>query len=141
MAPRPPCPAAQPIVLRDDFAQTYRPSHHNFTEDFVFDLHLEPGLDPAILPELPPPEHPRRARDRGLQQNPNAVDLGAGMICCENRKAEAMNWRECAGSIQFSRQRGTGWCPAANRTVLLAPGDPGMTNAAFLLEKRATLVA
>jgi hypothetical protein len=51
---------SRPLVLRDEFAQTYRPGHHNFTEDFLFDPHLEPGLDPALLAEL-------RARNiRGL---------------------------------------------------------------------------
>lgn len=35
-----------PIVLHDYFSQTYRPGHHNFTEEFIF----EPALD-AELPE------------------------------------------------------------------------------------------
>jgi hypothetical protein len=42
----------QTIVLRGDYSQSYRPGHHNFVEDFVFDPHLEPGLDPATLAEL-----------------------------------------------------------------------------------------
>jgi hypothetical protein len=33
-----------PIVLRDYYAQTYRPGHHNFTEEFIF----EPALDPDL---------------------------------------------------------------------------------------------
>ncbi|WP_437591153.1 PEP/pyruvate-binding domain-containing protein [Sorangium sp. So ce1000] len=41
-----------PIVLRGYHAQTYRPQHHNFSEDFLFEPRLEPGLDPAILAEL-----------------------------------------------------------------------------------------
>ncbi len=44
--------ASQTIVLRSDLSQTYHPGHHNFSEDFIFDPHLEPGLDPAILAEL-----------------------------------------------------------------------------------------
>ena len=36
-----------PLVLTDDFAQTYAPGHHNFTEVFLF----EPALDPGITPE------------------------------------------------------------------------------------------
>jgi len=43
---------SQPIVLRDDFAQTYRPGHHNFTEDFVFEPRLDPAVPPEILAEL-----------------------------------------------------------------------------------------
>jgi hypothetical protein len=33
-----------PIVLRGYYAQTYRPGHHNFTEEFIF----EPALDPEL---------------------------------------------------------------------------------------------
>jgi len=32
-----------PLVLTDEFAQTYGPGHHNFTETFLY----EPALDPA----------------------------------------------------------------------------------------------
>jgi hypothetical protein len=42
----------QPIVLQSPWSQTYRPGHHNFTEDFVFDPRLEPGIAPAILQQL-----------------------------------------------------------------------------------------
>lgn len=41
-----------PIELKGYYAQTYRPQHHNFSEDFIFEPRLEPGLDPAILAEL-----------------------------------------------------------------------------------------
>ncbi|XYH99824.1 PEP/pyruvate-binding domain-containing protein [Sorangium sp. So ce1128] len=41
-----------PIVLRGYHAQTYHPAHHNFSEDFIFEPRLEPGLDPALLAEL-----------------------------------------------------------------------------------------
>ncbi|OQC65715.1 MAG: phosphoenolpyruvate synthase [Verrucomicrobia bacterium ADurb.Bin006] len=44
--------ASQVIVLRHDLAQTYHPGHHNFFEEFIFDPHLEPGIDPTILSEL-----------------------------------------------------------------------------------------
>ncbi|MGK4005826.1 PEP/pyruvate-binding domain-containing protein [Sorangium sp. So ce1036] len=43
---------SSPIVLRAYHAQTYRPQHHNFSEDFIFEPRLEPGLDPALLAEL-----------------------------------------------------------------------------------------
>jgi hypothetical protein len=33
-----------PIVLTDEWAQSMRPQHHNFTEDFIF----EPGRDPSV---------------------------------------------------------------------------------------------
>jgi len=42
----------KPIVLRGYYAQTYCPSHHNFTENFLFEPRLEPGLDTEILNEL-----------------------------------------------------------------------------------------
>jgi hypothetical protein len=43
---------SQPIVLRSDYAQTYHPGHHNFYEEFLFDPHLEPGLDSRLIEEL-----------------------------------------------------------------------------------------
>jgi hypothetical protein len=43
---------SEPIVLRGYYSQTYRPEHHNFSEHFVFEPQLEPGLSPAILAEL-----------------------------------------------------------------------------------------
>lgn len=42
----------RPIRLRGDFSQTYRPGHHNFSEDFLFDPWLEPDVDPDLLAEL-----------------------------------------------------------------------------------------
>jgi hypothetical protein len=43
---------AQPIVLTHYYSQTYRPGHHNFTEEFIFEPRLEPGLPSATLAEL-----------------------------------------------------------------------------------------
>jgi hypothetical protein len=42
----------QPIVLTGYYSQTYRPGHHNFTEEFIFEPCLEPGLPAATLAEL-----------------------------------------------------------------------------------------
>ena len=42
----------QAINLTGYFSQTYRPGHHNFTEEFLFEPVLEPGLPVAILDEL-----------------------------------------------------------------------------------------
>lgn len=42
----------QPIVLTNYYAQTYRPGHHNFTEEFIFEPRLQPGLPAATLNEL-----------------------------------------------------------------------------------------
>lgn len=44
--------ASEPIVLRGYYSQTYRPGHHNFTEEFIFEPGLEPGMPPSILAEL-----------------------------------------------------------------------------------------
>lgn len=41
-----------PIVLHGYFSQTYRPGHHNFTEEFLFEPRLEDGISPATLAEL-----------------------------------------------------------------------------------------
>lgn len=43
---------SSPIVLRDYYSQTYRPGHHNFTEEFIFEPRLEPGLSAETLAEL-----------------------------------------------------------------------------------------
>ena len=42
----------QPIVLTNYYSQTYRPGHHNFTEEFIFEPRLEPGLSAQALAEL-----------------------------------------------------------------------------------------
>jgi hypothetical protein len=42
----------EPIVLRGYYSQTYRPHHHNFSEDFIFEPALEAGISPTILDEL-----------------------------------------------------------------------------------------
>jgi hypothetical protein len=41
-----------PIVLKGYYSQTYRPQHHNFSEDFLFEPALEEGIDPAIIAAL-----------------------------------------------------------------------------------------
>lgn len=41
-----------PIALQGDYAQTYRPEHHNFTEHFLFEPVLEPGLPQQQRDEL-----------------------------------------------------------------------------------------
>ncbi|MGH8245270.1 MAG: PEP/pyruvate-binding domain-containing protein, partial [Gammaproteobacteria bacterium] len=40
------------LVLRGYYSQTYRPGHHNFSEEFIFEPRLEPGLSPSTLAEL-----------------------------------------------------------------------------------------
>jgi len=42
----------QPIELTGYYSQTYRPGHHNFTEEFIFEPRLEPGLPASTLAEL-----------------------------------------------------------------------------------------
>jgi hypothetical protein len=42
----------QPIVLSGYYSQTYRPGHHNFTEDYIFEPRLDPGTPAATLAEL-----------------------------------------------------------------------------------------
>ena len=43
---------SQPIELQNSFSQSYRPSHHNIEETFMFEPRFEPGLSPALLDEL-----------------------------------------------------------------------------------------
>jgi hypothetical protein len=40
------------IILRGDYAQTYRPGHHNFSEEFIFEPRLEPNLPAQTLLDL-----------------------------------------------------------------------------------------
>lgn len=42
----------EPIVLEGYYSQTYKPEHHNFSEHFLFEPQLEPGLSSEILAEL-----------------------------------------------------------------------------------------
>lgn len=39
------------VQLSGYFSQTYRPEHHNFTENFLFDPHLEEGSSAGVLAE------------------------------------------------------------------------------------------
>jgi hypothetical protein len=43
---------SQPIVLRGFFSQTWNSGHRQYSENFLFEPHLEDGIDPAILQEL-----------------------------------------------------------------------------------------
>ena len=43
---------SEPIVLQGWYSQTYRPEHHNFSEHFIFEPRLEPGISGKILNEL-----------------------------------------------------------------------------------------
>jgi hypothetical protein len=45
-------PTATPVVLHGEYAQTYRPGHHNFTEHYIFDPSLDPGISQQQLDEL-----------------------------------------------------------------------------------------
>lgn len=44
--------ASQPLVLKGYYSQTYRPQHHNFSEEFLFEPRLEPGISPELIMEL-----------------------------------------------------------------------------------------
>lgn len=43
---------SEPIVLHGELSQTYRPGHHNFTEEFVFEPALEQGVTEKQIQEL-----------------------------------------------------------------------------------------
>jgi len=43
---------SEPIVLHGWYSQTYRPEHHNFSEHFLFEPQLEPGISQDALDEL-----------------------------------------------------------------------------------------
>ena len=41
-------PNNAPIVVKGYYAQSYRPGHHNFSEDFVFDPHLSDSVPAQV---------------------------------------------------------------------------------------------
>ncbi len=43
---------SEPVVLHDWYAQTYRPGHHNFSEEFLFEPRLDPNVSQEQLDEL-----------------------------------------------------------------------------------------
>ncbi|MGB2809190.1 MAG: PEP/pyruvate-binding domain-containing protein [Sedimentisphaerales bacterium] len=43
---------SEPIVLHGWYSQTYRPEHHNFSEHFLYEPRLEPGISQDALDEL-----------------------------------------------------------------------------------------
>lgn len=43
---------SDPITLTGDRSQTYRPGHHNFSEQYLFSPHDDPGVSDEILSEL-----------------------------------------------------------------------------------------
>ena len=43
---------SMPIVLTGYYSQSYRPGHHNFGSDYIFDPWLEEDIAPAVLAEL-----------------------------------------------------------------------------------------
>ena len=46
------CTANGYVVLHGYFSQTYLPGHHNFSEFFIFEPRLEPGISKDLLDEL-----------------------------------------------------------------------------------------
>jgi hypothetical protein len=42
----------EPLTLRGYYSQSYRPEHHNFSENFLFEPALEPGIPPSRVAEL-----------------------------------------------------------------------------------------
>ena len=44
--------SAEPMELTGYYSQSYRPGHHNFTEDFIFEPQLDSGVSSATLAAL-----------------------------------------------------------------------------------------
>jgi hypothetical protein len=43
---------SETIVLKSEFSQTYRPGHHNFTEEFIFEPRLDENVPAELIAEL-----------------------------------------------------------------------------------------
>lgn len=61
---------SEPIVLHGEYSQTYKPEHHNFSEQFLFEPQLEPGLPADVLADLKAKEiryiHVRSGMDKPI---------------------------------------------------------------------------
>ena len=60
----------RPVALHGYFSQTYRPEHHNFSENFIFDPHLEENFDPAALAQWREKEIQALVRPAGSENDP-----------------------------------------------------------------------
>ena len=68
---------SQPLTLTNYFSQTHRPGHHNFTEEYLFEPRLEPGLSPTTLTELEAANIRLIYLELGFGPSPKIVALGA----------------------------------------------------------------
>jgi len=71
---------SQPIVLTDYWSQTYRPGHHNFTEEFIFEPALSPDVPAALLTELRNAEIQSLYIEAGMLNTPAWVISPSGVL-------------------------------------------------------------
>jgi hypothetical protein len=106
---------SSPVVLQDEYSQTYRPGHHNFTEDFVFDPALDPAVPQAQLDEL------EAAGVRAIRASTDGLfmlfdEAGWGDPCLDCSGFDADHDGGCTGEPTFD-------CDDANPDVWATPGE------------------
>lgn len=107
-----------PLVLTDEYAQSYRPEHHNFAEHFLYEPALDPGVSPEQLAELD---------GAGVR----AIHMFCDFAGCERTTYDDAAWGgPCLGCTGFDGDRDgrcTGEtaydCDDADPTVWERPGE------------------
>jgi hypothetical protein len=109
-----------PVVLQDEYAQTYRPGHHNFSEYFIFDPALEPAIPQAQRDEL------QAAGVRAIYTSTDGDffyydEAGWGDPCLSCSGFDGDHDGHCTGEPTFD-------CDDANADVWATPGEvPALT--------------
>jgi len=101
---------SEPVLLHGEYAQTYRPGHHNFSETFVFEPALDPGVSQQQLDEL------AEAGVRLLR-----IDSNDGVMFFDDETWGAI-CMDCVGADLD----GDGWCASHGVTLDCDDGDPDL---------------
>ncbi len=94
---------SEPIVLRGEYSQTYRPEHHNFAEHFLFEPQLEPGLSPDVLAELEGKGHPVYPCPQWHGQFRRSQPTATTKRGCERRVGLAPPYKRIRSATRFLR--------------------------------------
>ena len=101
---------SEPVLLHGEYAQTYRPGHHNFSETFVFEPALDPGISQQQLDQL------AEAGVRLLR-----IDSNDGVMLFDDETWGAI----CMGCLGADLD-GDGWCVSHGVTLDCDDGDPDL---------------
>ena len=111
--------ASQPIVLTGYYSQTYKPGHHNFTAEFLFEPALEPGLPQSTLDELAAADVRALYVSFGFGNEVTVTTYGEaawGYHCLACRGPDADGDGQCLFDPTFD-------CDDSNGSIWAAPGE------------------